>query len=52
MAWFHLQLLLGLRRLGWDVLFLDRIDPAQCVNDIRPALCAPAESVNLRGCGR
>jgi hypothetical protein len=47
MAWFHLQLLLGLRRLGWGVLFLDRIDPGQCVGESgRPA--APAESVNLR----
>jgi hypothetical protein len=25
-AWVFLQYLLGLRRLGWDVLFLDRID--------------------------
>jgi len=47
MGWFHLQLLLGFRRLGWDVLFLDRIEPDQCVNDAgHPA--GPAESVNLR----
>jgi hypothetical protein len=32
-AWFHLQLLLGFRRLGWDVLFLDRLEPAMCVDE-------------------
>jgi hypothetical protein len=47
MAWFHLQLLLGFRRLGWDVLFLDWIDPEQCVNG-GGRVVAPAESVNLR----
>jgi len=47
MAWFHLQLLLGFRRLGWDVLFLDRIEPEQCVNG-GGRVVAPAESVNLR----
>ena len=26
-AWVFLQYLIGLRRLGWDVLFVDRIDP-------------------------
>jgi hypothetical protein len=47
MAWFHLQLLLGLRRLGWEVLFLDRIEPDQCVNG-EGRVVPPAESVNLR----
>ena len=47
MAWFHLQLLLGFRRLGWDVLFLDRIEREQCVNADGRAV-GPAESVNLR----
>jgi hypothetical protein len=47
LAWFHLQLLLGLRRLGWDVLFLDRIEPESCVGTSgRPA--PPGESINLR----
>jgi hypothetical protein len=47
LAWFHLQLLLGLRRLGWDVLFLDRIEPESCVGTSgRPS--PPEESVNLR----
>src|SRR5436309_2475449 len=27
-TWVFLQYLLGFRRLGWDVLFLDRLDPA------------------------
>jgi hypothetical protein len=26
-AWVFLQYLLGLRRLGWDVVFIDRVDP-------------------------
>jgi hypothetical protein len=47
MAWFHLQLLLGFRRLGWDVLFLDRVDPGQCV-DRAGRVVSPAESVNAR----
>jgi hypothetical protein len=29
-AWVFLQYLLGLGRLGWDVLFLDWLDPATC----------------------
>jgi hypothetical protein len=47
LAWFHLQLLLGLRRLGWDVLFLDRIEPGQCVDDAGRFVAA-GESVNAR----
>jgi len=47
LAWFHLQLLLGLRQLGWDVLFFDRIEPESCVSAAgRPA--PPGESINLR----
>ena len=46
-TWVFLQYLLGFRRLGWDVLFLDRLDPAQCVDDAgRP--CPPDESLNVR----
>jgi hypothetical protein len=47
LAWLHLQFLLGLRRLGFDVLFLDRLAPAVCVDDAgRPA--AVDDSANLR----
>ena len=30
-TWVFLQYILGFRKLGWDVLFLDRLDPAMCV---------------------
>lgn len=46
-TWQFLQYLLGLRRLGWDVLFLDRLEPGMCVND-RGAPCPVEDSVNLR----
>ena len=37
-AWVFLQYLLGFRRLGWDVLFLDRLEPEVCVDETgRPA---------------
>src|ERR671917_362014 len=29
-AWVFLQYLLGFRRLGYEVLFLDRLDPEMC----------------------
>jgi hypothetical protein len=29
-TWVFLQYLLGLRKLGWDVVFLDRLDPEMC----------------------
>ncbi len=29
-TWVFLQYLLGFRRLGWDVLFLDRLEPGMC----------------------
>ena len=32
-AWVFLQYLLGLKRLGWDVLFLDWLDQSMCVDD-------------------
>jgi hypothetical protein len=47
LTWLHLQFLLGLRRLGWDVLFLDRLTPPMCAD----AAGGPArmeESLNLR----
>jgi glycosyltransferase involved in cell wall biosynthesis len=31
-AWVFLQYLLGFRRLGYDVLFVDRLDPEMCVD--------------------
>ena len=46
-AWVFLQYLLGFRRLGWDVLFLDEIRPGMCRDDWdRP--CGLRESKNLR----
>ena len=48
LTWFHLQFLLGFRRLGYDVIFLDRIEEGMCLDeDGRPA--AFADSVNRRG---
>lgn len=47
LTWLHLQFLLGLRRLGWDVMFLDRLEPEMCVDAAgRPAVVE--ESENLR----
>jgi hypothetical protein len=46
-TWQFLNYLLGLRRLGWSVLFLDRLEPQMCVDeDRRP--CAVENSVNLQ----
>ena len=43
-TWVFLQYLLGLRRLGWDVLFLDRLEPEMCADENgRP--CAPEDSM-------
>lgn len=45
-TWALLQYVLGFKRLGWDVLFLDRLEPAMCVGaDGQP--CAFAASTNL-----
>jgi hypothetical protein len=47
LAWLHLQFLLGLRRLGWNVLFVDRLEAEMCLDEAgRPASCE--ESQNLR----
>ncbi len=46
-AWVFLQYLLGLRRLGWSVLFLDWLDAPMCVDD-RGESCGFAQSVNVR----
>jgi hypothetical protein len=32
-TWVFLQYLLGFRKLGWDVLFLDRLEPEMCHDD-------------------
>lgn len=47
LTWFHLQFLLGFRRLGYDIILLDRIEDCMCVDDKgRPT--AFADSVNRR----
>jgi hypothetical protein len=32
-TWVFLQYLLGFRKLGWDVLFVDRLEPDMCVDE-------------------
>jgi hypothetical protein len=44
--WVFLQYILGFRKLGWDVLFLDELDSEMCV-DARGERCSVEESVNL-----
>jgi hypothetical protein len=46
-TWVFLQYLLGFRRLGWDVLFLDRLEPEMC-HDAAGRPCAPEQSENIR----
>jgi hypothetical protein len=47
LTWCFLQFILGFKRLGWDVLFLDRLSPEICVDE--NGTPAPLEwSVNLR----
>jgi hypothetical protein len=46
-TWVFLQYLLGFKHLGWDVLFLDRIEPGMCV-DSNGRLCPLENSMNLR----
>lgn len=46
-SWVLLQYLLGLERLGWDVLFIDRLDPEMCV-DSAGDLVPVEQSANLR----
>src|SRR6266567_1486425 len=45
-TWVFLQYLLGLRRLGWDVLFLDSLGPETCV-DASAERCPLDHSINL-----
>jgi hypothetical protein len=49
-SWQFLQYLLGFRRLGWDVLFVDRLEDALC-RDEEGRACPPEASVNLRYLG-
>lgn len=46
-TWQFLQYLLGFKRLGWDVLFIDRLEPEMCV-DSSSRLCPFDQSVNLQ----
>jgi hypothetical protein len=47
LTWVFLQLLLGFKRLGWNVLFLDRLEPEMCV-DASGAQCSFESSLNVR----
>lgn len=46
-TWVFLQYALGLRRLGWEVLLLDRLEPGMCVDE-SGARCDAESSWNLR----
>src|SRR3954451_6228547 len=47
LTWLHLQFLLGFKRLGWEVLFIDRLTPEMCRDNTgRPASLEGSE--NLR----
>ena len=46
-TWVLLQYVLGFRRLGWEVLFLDVLDPSLYVDEAGQS-CTPDVSVNLR----
>jgi len=46
-TWVFLQYLLGFRRLGWDVLFVDRLEPDMCVDEVGNP-CPLEDSVNLQ----
>jgi hypothetical protein len=46
-TWVFLQYLLGFRRLGYDVLFVDRLEPEMCVDE-SGRQCGLEDSANLR----
>jgi hypothetical protein len=46
-TWVFLQYLLGFRRLGWDVLFVDRLEPDMCI-DAQGRPTSFEQSANLR----
>ena len=45
-SWQFLQYLLGFRRLGWDVLFVDRLEAGSCL-DAAGHACPPERSLGL-----
>ena len=45
-TWVFLQYLLGFKKLGWDVLFLDQVDSSKCLN-ADGEVCAFEQSVNF-----
>jgi hypothetical protein len=45
-TWFALQYLLGFRKLGWEVLLVDRLDAGMC-RDRSGDPCSPEGSANL-----
>lgn len=47
-AWVFLQYLLGFRRLGWDVLFVDWLTAGMCVDGDGNGPCPVRDSANLR----
>ncbi len=47
LAWLHVQFLLGFRRLGYDILFIDRLNKEMCVDE-RGRVCSFDQSLNLR----
>jgi hypothetical protein len=46
-TWVFLQYLLGFRKLGWDVVFVDQLEPDTCVN-VQGQRCSLEESENLK----
>jgi hypothetical protein len=46
LTWVYLQLLLGFKRLGWDILFLDRLETEMCI-DASGAQCSFESSFNV-----
>jgi hypothetical protein len=46
-TWVFLQYMLGFRRLGWDLLLIDRLEQEMCV-DVQGRHCSINESANLR----
>lgn len=46
-SWALLQYVLGFRQLGWDVLFLDWLEPEMCV-DAAGRTCPLRDSINLQ----
>lgn len=46
-TWVFLQYILGFKRLGWDVLFVDWLDPSMC-RDAAGQPCAIDDSLNLK----